>query len=239
MKIAEKLVAKNNDIYGKAAVTIAFLGDSVTQGCFECYMKTPEAVETVFDSQNAASTKLKNILNYLCPAAQINIINAGISGDHAVNGDARFERDIAPYHPDLVVVGYGLNDCGRGETWKENYKAALTSIFKKAAALDAECIFLTPNLMNDHVSPHLKEELLRNLAVGFAGNGKMLDAYVEVAKEAVRENGVVLCDVYAKWKALQAYGVDTTELLSNKLNHPTREMNGMTAMMIAEKIFEA
>ncbi len=239
MKIAEKLVAKNNDIYGKAALTIAFLGDSVTQGCFECYMKTPDAIETVFDSQNAVSTKLKNILNYLCPAAQINIINAGISGDNAVNGNNRFERDIAPFHPDLVIVGYGLNDSGRGEDGKQHYKTALDSIFKKISALGAECIFLTPNLMNDHVSPHLKDEKLREYAVSFAGRQEMLDAYVETAKEAASENHVILCDVYAKWKALKAYGVNTTELLSNKLNHPTREMNDMTAMMIADKIFEA
>lgn len=38
MKIIDKLNAKQ-DIYGEKPVTIAFLGDSVTQGCFECYIK--------------------------------------------------------------------------------------------------------------------------------------------------------------------------------------------------------
>ena len=34
MKLIEKIRAKQADVFGAAPVTIAFLGDSVTQGCF-------------------------------------------------------------------------------------------------------------------------------------------------------------------------------------------------------------
>ena len=51
MKIIDKLNAKQ-DIYGEKPVTIAFLGDSVTQGCFECYIKEDGKIETVFDYKN-------------------------------------------------------------------------------------------------------------------------------------------------------------------------------------------
>ena len=37
MKFIEKLAKKQNNLYGAASATIAFLGDSVTQGCFEIY----------------------------------------------------------------------------------------------------------------------------------------------------------------------------------------------------------
>ena len=37
MKFLEKINQKSKDLMGTAPVTIAFLGDSVTQGCFECY----------------------------------------------------------------------------------------------------------------------------------------------------------------------------------------------------------
>ena len=40
MKIIEKMAKKSADHYNNEGVTIAFLGDSVTQGCFECYKKT-------------------------------------------------------------------------------------------------------------------------------------------------------------------------------------------------------
>ena len=37
MKFIEKLAKKQNNLYGEAPATLAFLGDSVTQGCFEVY----------------------------------------------------------------------------------------------------------------------------------------------------------------------------------------------------------
>ncbi len=45
-----------------------------------------------------------------------------------------------------------------------------------------------------------------------------------------------VCDCYAQWKQLQAAGVNTTELLSNKLNHPTREMNWLFAVSLLRSI---
>ena len=83
MKIAEKLNA-NRDIRGAAPVTIAFLGDSVTQGCFECFINEAGEIDTVFDYKNSYSTRMKELLNILYPEVQINIINSGISGDSGI-----------------------------------------------------------------------------------------------------------------------------------------------------------
>ncbi len=235
MKIIEKIAAKNKDIYGAKPVTIAFLGDSVTQGCFEVYFKLDGNIETIFEPEKAFSNNVKKILNYIYPAAQINIINSGISGDTAENGNRRFERDIAPYAPDLVVVGFALNDCSRGEEGKAVYESSMRAIFQKVKAIGAECICLTPNLMNDKVSPHIHDERLVDLAKAFIHS--MLDDYVAILKKVTSEEEVVVCDMYEKWKVLQASGVDITELLSNKLNHPTREMNWLTAESLVETMF--
>ena len=67
----------------------------------------------------------------------------------------------------------------------------------------------------------------------------MLDEYVAIAKKVAKERNVAICDVYSKWKLMQEKGVDVTELLSNKLNHPTREMNWFTAYKLVETMFEA
>ncbi len=237
MNIIKKIAAKNSDIYGASPVTIAFIGDSVTQGCFEVYYKRDGNIETIFESENAFSAKVKRILNYLYPSAQINIINSGISGDVAENGNRRFERDIAKYSPDLVVVGFALNDCCRGgEEYKEIYVNSLREIFRKTKEMSAECIFLTPNMMNDRVSPHLQDERLVALAESFINNS--LQDFVKAAKAVAREEGVTVCDIYEDWKLMQASGVDITELLSNKLNHPTREMNMFTAYKIVETMIK-
>ncbi len=235
MEIIKKIAAKNADIYNAKPVTIAFLGDSVTQGCFEVYFKLDGNIETIYESDKAFSANVKRILNYLYPAAQINIINSGISGDNAINGCKRFERDIAPYSPDLVVVGFALNDSTQGEKGKTAYAKALDEIFQKVHALGAECIFLTPNLMSDKVSPHIQDERIKGLATFFGS--APLDEYVAIAKKTAKENRVTICDIYAKWKSLQENGVDITELLSNKLNHPTREMNWLTAYSLVETMF--
>lgn len=53
MEIVQKLAARAADNWNAGAVTIAFLGDSVTQGCFELYKKSDGSVETYFDKNSA------------------------------------------------------------------------------------------------------------------------------------------------------------------------------------------
>ena len=239
MKIIEKLNAKNKDIYGAKAVTLAFLGDSITQGCFECYFDE-NGVQTVFDAKSAYPVRVKELLNKLYPAAQINIINAGISGDNAVNGNNRFERDIAPYKPDIVVVSFGLNDACGGKDKVKNYTAALEGIFGKVKEIGAECIFVFQNIMDTKASPHLKEDREKELAKFFAGvqNGGTVDIYHAAAKETAIKCGVKFCDIYSAWKKMADSGVNTTELLANYYNHPIRDFHYYTAIKIIELMFE-
>lgn len=239
MKILEKLAAKKNDLYGMPAVTIAFLGDSVTQGCFEVYKTGPETIETVFDPMSAYSMKLREKLAVLYPNVQVNIINSGISGDSAGVGVKRLERDILRYSPDLVVVSYGLNDSTAGMEHLPDYIQALDTIFCKLNAAGIECIFLTENMMNTYVSCHIQDASLRKTAQTFADieNSGRLRAYFEAAKKIAAEHHVTVCDCYAKWRKMFESGVDTTELLANHLNHPTREMANLFADSLLECFF--
>ncbi len=240
MKIIEKLNAKQ-DIYGEKPVTIAFLGDSVTQGCFECYIKEDGKIETVFDYKSAYSTRLREMLNILYPSVQINIINSGISGDGTENGKTRIERDILPFSPDLVVVSYGLNDACGGLQKLDNYRKNLKEIFKKVSSGGAEVIFLTQNAMNTKKSCHLKgDDALTKTALMTANlqNDGIMKAYMDAAKDEAKKSGVKVCDIYPMWEKMIAGGIDTTELLANKINHPIREIHYYMAMKLIETIFE-
>ena len=194
----------------------------------------------MYEPSAAFGEEVKRIFGILYPKVQINIINSGISGDSAPNGLARFERDIAPFSPDLVVVGYGLNDSGAGTDGIPRYTEAMDGILGKIAAIGAEAIVLTPNMMNTDVSPHLRDELFVDLAKRFAviQNEGILDRYAEAARETAKRRNVRVCDIYAKWKAMAAGGVNVTELLANKLNHPTRELTRMTAYSLVETMFD-
>ncbi len=237
MRIAHRLTARERDAQHNPPVTIAFIGDSVTQGCFECWYDKDAGFYGSTEPAEGYVSKLQSILRLLCPNAQLNIINAGVGGDTAAGGLARFDRDVAPFAPDLVVVAFALNDSGGGPDGIPAYVAALQGLFEKTGALGAECILLTPNVMNDRVSPYLTDPVLADAARSFMQVD--LDAYVAAARAAAAAAGVPVCDVYAKWCALRSAGVNTTELLANKLNHPVRPMHWAPAWMLADLIFEA
>ncbi len=237
MDIIRKIVARQNNQMGQPPVTIAFIGDSVTQGCFECDYAPSAGYFGPCEYVNSFSNHLLNFLHLLCPTAQINLINAGIGGDTAPGGLGRFDRDVAPYHPDLVVIGFALNDAGRGTDGLADYKAALVGLVEKTRAIGAECILLTPNSMNDRVSPSLKNDNL--IAAANAFMHVNLDLYVDTMREVAAVYTVPVCDVYAKWQSWRRAGVNVTELLSNKLNHPVRELHYVTAFLLAEIMFEA
>jgi hypothetical protein len=93
--------------------------------------------------------------------------------------------------------------------------------------------------MNTKVSPHLTDPDFIALAKRTAElqNDGTFDSHIEAARQLCHNRGIVICDCYALWKKLAENNVDTTELLSNKINHPTREMNKMFAYELVKTMF--
>lgn len=240
MNIMKLFCEKAHDLQGKSAITLAFLGDSVTQGCFEVYVNEAGDLEPVFDVFGAYHTYLKQILEVLYPSVPVNIINAGISGNTACDGLQRLQRDVLKYHPDLIVVCFGLNDCVKGRDHVDEYAAALQSIFQKVQEENIEMIFMTPNMMNTKISYHLKEKTLQEIAkqTQMLQQEGILELYLEKAKEVCQQFQVTICDCYEDWKKLEKYGVDITEHLSNYLNHPTKKMNWLFAIRLLETMMK-
>jgi hypothetical protein len=142
---------------------------------------------------------------------------------------------VLRFSPDLVIVSYGLNDSGAGMEGLDDYESALSNIFERIKASGAEIIFLTQNYMCTSVSPHLDDsfkELAKNLCE--RQNSGLMDAYFDRAKQVSKRYGVIVCDLYSVWKRMAENGVNVTELLSNKLNHPIKEYH----YYIALKLFE-
>ena len=240
MKIVKKLAAKAVDNGAAPGVTLAFLGDSVTQGCFELLPRADTGFVNCHDRQHVYHTYLQQILAVLYPSVPVNIINAGVAGKDASHGLERLQRDVLAHNPDLTVVCFGLNDCGAEDNGISQYTEALSKIFDRLEEAGSEIIFMTPNMMATRVSPLLSEPLFQDIAEKIAdrqGRG-VLDRYLDSAKALCRSRGIPVCDCYEKWKLLQASGVDTTELLSNKINHPTRQMHWLFAYELVKTILE-
>jgi len=116
------------------------------------------------------------------------------------------------------------------------YREGLRSIFRQLREHHIETIFMTPNMMCTYSSPQLTSEWLLNMGerCAAAQNNGQMDAFMQAAVEACRQEKVTLCDCYSDWKKLEKAGADITYLLANYLNHPTREMH----RLFAERLFE-
>ena len=209
---------------------IAFLGDSVTHGAFECIQG--DSAGCIFDMDAVYHERLRRMLLAVNPWLPVSIINAGVAGDNAIMGLARLERDVISHKPHICVVNFCLNDLS--ETVEE-YVAALREIFTSLMAADIRPILLTPSMLNTYVHPDTIP-MYRDFAAVTAGwhQSGVMDGYVEAAKTLAAELGVAVADAYAKWKALETEGMDVTENLANYINHPSRELH----QLFADALFE-
>ena len=79
-------------------VTLVALGDSIVAGW-------PHGLDLAWPA------RLAERLKAAYPDVQWRVINAGVPGETAPKGYARFEHDIAAAGPQLVLIAFGLNDC--------------------------------------------------------------------------------------------------------------------------------
>jgi len=238
MHIKEILAEKNADYSSNSIPTIVFLGDSVTHGCFEVIEGNNKPLEVICDFEAVYHNQLKKLLNTVFPFTPINIINAGISGDTATGGLQRLDRDVLKFNPHLVVICYGLNDSNRCREKLQEYRNSLLGIFSKLKANNTEIVFMTPNMKNTYISPLIKNPLLKemariNMETQLDGT---FDEYIDCAREICGKEEVILCDCYSKWQKMYQDNIDTTVLLSNLINHPTREMHKLFAWSLFELI---
>lgn len=225
MKLLNKLAARTQNAGACAPVTIAFLGDSVTHGCFEVYMDHRGEIGVVYEPDSGYPYRLKRRLDGMYPAGAVSILNAGVSGEGAPQGLARLERDVLSRKPDLVVIAFALNDSMQGDAGLETYRSAMKGMIRGVLDSGAECIVLTPCHMCSYVPSALKDRELIDIAVQASRvqNGGVLSRYVQAAREAAADAGVPVADAYRVWDRMAESGVDTTRLLCNHINHPSRD----------------
>jgi hypothetical protein len=68
-------------------------------------------------------------------------------------------------------------------------------------------------------------------------NEGRMDMFMNAAVALANEMGVPVCDCYSQWKKL-AETQDTTQLLANRINHPTKEMHELFAESLFRMIFD-
>ena len=207
-------------------INIVAFGDSVTHGAVGA---GEIDYETVYWHRLAG--KLNAFRNYV----PVNVINAGIGGITARGSIDRMEKQVFSHSPDLVIVCFGLNDVNGT---LEDYLGALREIFEKCLSREVETVFMTPNMLNTYVADFVDKNHISyaHVTAKYQNEGRM-DQYMSAACELARSMGIKVCDCYSKWKKL-AETRDTTVLLANGINHPTREMHELFAQSLFDTIME-
>ena len=224
MKIHSKLYMNAAELTQNGPITIVAFGDSVTHGALS---------NGEFDYDCVYWNRLRTKINEIRCYVPINVINAGIGGATAKSSLKRMERQVFAHAPDLIIICFGLNDINEP---LEDYLSALSVIFTQCLERRIDTIFMTPNMLNTYVADDT-DPLYRDYAAKTAqlqNNGTM-DLYVTSATKLARSMGVIVCDCYAKWKELNRTQ-DTTKMLVNRINHPTRQMHALFSECLFDTI---
>ncbi len=187
-------------------VNIVCHGHSVPAG----YFKTPAV-----DSLHAYPNRLRLALAEKYTNAVINVIVTAIGGENSERGAARFDRDVLPLKPDVVLIDYALNDRRIGLA---RARTNWVTMIERAQAVGAKVILLTPtpdqsaklNDADDPLNQHAKQ--IRKLAA---------------------EHHVGLVDSLAAFKAEIAHGTALTNFMS-QVNHPNARGHELVAAELLE-----
>jgi acyl-CoA thioesterase I len=173
-------------------VRIVAFGDSITAG--------GDASEPalIFWESWAAALRVKY------PRASIEINNGATGGDATVQGLQRVQEKVLQQKPDLVLIGFGMNDHNRNGVPLDKFAANLRTLIDRIRAeTGAEIILFSAFPPNPkwHFGSH------------------NMQAYADATERVAREEHCAFADVYHYWMSL-ADPKKPEDLLANNINHP-------------------
>ena len=158
-------------------------------------------------------------LQRLYPQAQVETINAGVSGNTTAAGLARIERDVLSRKPDLVVVMFGMNDMTG--TPAETFRANLRTIVSKCREVGAEVVLCTPNSI-------------------YPGNSRrpvaVLEEFAQVVRDVAAGMDTPLADCYEAYEQLHRRSPRAWRLCMSEVVHPGMTGHKLIAEVAAEAI---
>jgi acyl-CoA thioesterase I len=158
----------------------------------------------------ATSTELRfqyrwvDYLKRTYPKANITLEDVSIPGRCSNHGIEKWDDYIGKTSPDLVLLGWGMNDHNKGGNTPPQYKSYLVQLVGMIKEKkNAEVIIFSAFPPNDEWS--------------FGSHSMAL--YAEAAKQAALEAGCTYVDVHSVW-SMVLERKDQSSLLNNNINHP-------------------
>lgn len=151
-------------------------------------------------------------------------VNSGISGNTTVDLLNRFDRELAYYKPDLVIMTIGGNDCNPAKNIStEQFRENLGILCDKIRDLGGDVILQTYYACDlEMITPPERAELMvKNM---------------QIVREVAADKGVLLNDNDLRWARLRDNDIETFRLLMLNSMHVNDTGNQLIGLDLVRKL---
>ncbi|MBQ8658389.1 MAG: SGNH/GDSL hydrolase family protein [Clostridia bacterium] len=198
----------------KAPFNFTFYGDSITTGCNASGL--PQGGEVAPYMEGFDKMVCRRLENRF--GAKITLGNGAVGGWNVVQGKERFSERAAHFSPDLLLIGFGMNDGARAVS---EYKETTLDIIRQAREIKPDCeIILVGTTLPNPGSNWTKNQ------------PHFVSALYEIEQEL---KGVAVADMTAVHKDLlnkKRY----RDMTGNNINHPNDFLIRAYAQVILQTI---
>ena len=194
----------------------AFLGDSITRG-------GQSTAELALSDLRYRSASIPTWASVLSRQRVREVVMAGVDGDTVADMLERFDTDVTPYAPNVVVILGGTNDTNSLHlTTLTDYAATMTDLIAKVRQIGARPVLCT-------IPPH-------------RGDGAVPDRKTRIAKinhwlrRWAVEQGITLIDLNALWSDRATDDYATAYIRSADSTHPSEQAYYDAGALIASTL---
>ena len=169
---------------------------------------------------------VKSELDVFYPQLNVKLYNEGISGNKTENLLDRFDKDVVPHKPDLVVLFIGINDVWHPVEFKgmpvfSEIFCRLDTLIEKIEALNSKVVIMTPFLFPT-------DEFFSKLLPIF-------DEFSVLYKKYLDDKKVEYIDLY---EMLKPYSILSNNRVTKDSVHPTPFGHGLIAQAVIDYLFK-
>ncbi len=151
-------------------------------------------------------------------------VNSGISGNTTLDLLNRFDRELAFYKPDLVIMTIGGNDCNPARNIDaDQFRANLHLLSSKIKALGSDLLVQTYYACDlEIIDPPQRAELMVK--------------YMQIVREFAAAENLMLNDNDMRWARLRDNDIDTYRLLMLNSMHVNNLGNQLIGLDLLRKL---
>jgi lysophospholipase L1-like esterase len=142
-----------------------------------------------------------NWVNQLQAKFNLNMVNAGVSGNTSSQGLARIQSDVLDQHPDFVIINFGMNDhvmtaLDTPKVSQSTFRSNLNVMIDRVRTNNAIAILVTANyIIEGNAAQYYYNRHPASYYANVGGAQAWMDSYLQIVRDVAAEKHVDLVDV--------------------------------------------